>query len=87
MSKVNCIHHVINKQFGLKAKPWRISVLIDIILKKNICAIASTNAGKNLVYQTIPVVTKGFLPAISTTIAFTEDQVRVFSKYCFYISF
>ena len=47
--------------------------------KKDICVIASTNTGKSLVYQAIPVVTRGSVLVISLTIILMEDQVRAFS--------
>lgn len=57
MPEVDYIQRVINNRFGLKAQPWQVSVLVDIVMKKrDVCAIASTNAGKSLVYQAIPVV-------------------------------
>lgn len=50
------------------------SVLIDITLKKrDICAIASTNAGRSLVYQAILVVIGVFVLIISPTITLIED--------------
>ncbi len=62
--------------------------MVDITLKKrDMCAIASTNAGKSLIYQAIPVVTGGFVLVISPTIAFMEDQVRTSLKYYLYDSF
>ncbi len=52
------------------------SVLIDITQKKrDVCALASTNAGKSLVYQAVPVITGGSILVISPTIALMEDQV------------
>lgn len=74
MPEVDCICRVINEQFDLKAKSWQVSVLVDITLKKrDVCAIASTNASKNLVYQAIPIVTRGFILVISPTITLMED--------------
>lgn len=76
MPEVSYIHHGIYVQFGLKARPWQVSVLIDICQKKrNVCALASTNAGKNLVYQAISVITGESVLVISPTIALMEDQV------------
>ena len=77
MPEVDRIRRVITKRFRLKARPWQVSVLVDITHKKrDVCAIASTNAGKSLVYQAIPVVTGGSVLVISPTIALMEDQVR-----------
>lgn len=88
MPEVDRICRVINERFGLKARPWQVSVLVDITLKKrDVCAIASTNAGKSLVYQAILIVTRGFVLVISPTIALIEDQVRVSSKFCLCIGF
>ena len=76
MPEVSCIRQAIHARFGLKARPWQVSVLIDITEKKrNICAIASTNAGKSLIYQVILVITGGSILVISPTIALMEDQV------------
>ena len=76
MPEVSRIRQGIYAQFGLKARPWQMSVLIDICQKKrDVCALASTNAGKSLVYQTIPIITGGSVLVISPTIAHIEDQV------------
>lgn len=49
-------------------------MLINIFQKqRGICALASTNADKSLVYQAIPVIIKGFVLVISSTIALMED--------------
>ncbi len=78
--EVDYICQVINGRFGLKARSWQVSVMVDITHKKrDVCAIASTNAGKCLVYQAIPVVTGGSVLVISLTIALMEDQVRASS--------
>lgn len=62
--------------------------MVDITLKKrDVCTIASTNASKSLVYQAIPVVTRGSVLVISPTITLMEDQVRVSSNYCLCIGF
>ena len=51
--------------------------MVDIILKKrDVCAIANTNAGKSLVYQTILVVIGDFILVILPTIALMENQIR-----------
>lgn len=87
MPEVNHIHRVINKQFGLRARCWQVSIVINITLrKKDVCIIANINAGKSHVYQAIPVVTKSFVLVISSTITLMEDQVRISSKYCLYVS-
>lgn len=58
MLEVNYICRIITKYFRLKARPWQVCILIDIIYKKtNFYAIASTNTSKSLVYQTILVIT------------------------------
>ena len=76
MLEVSRICQGIYAQFGLKARPWQVSVLIDICQKKrDICALASTNAGKSLVYQAIPIITGGSVLVISPTIALMEDQI------------
>lgn len=81
MPEVDHICQVINKRFGLRPRSWQVSVVVDITLKKrDMGAIASTNAGKSLVYQAIPVVTRGSVIVISPTIALMEDQVRISSK-------
>lgn len=75
MPEVDRICRVINERFVLKARPWQVSVLVDITLKKrDVCAIASTNAGKRLVYQAIPVVTRGSVVVISPTIALMKTR-------------
>lgn len=51
MIEVKSDCHTINNYFNLKVRPWQVSIIIDIIkLKKNIYAIAETNAGKSLIY-------------------------------------
>ncbi len=48
--------------------------MIDITpTKRDVCAIASTNAGKNLVYQAILVVTEGFVLVLSPTITLIKN--------------
>lgn len=61
MPKIDHIHQLINKYFKLKARPWQVSILVNIIQKKNVCTIASINASKNLVYQAISIITGGFV--------------------------
>lgn len=76
MPQVSRIRQAIYAQFGLKARPWQVGVLIDISQKqRDVCALASTNAGKSLVYQAILVITGGSVLVISPTIALMEDQV------------
>ena len=49
--EVDRIHQVITKRFRSKARPWQVSVLVDITHKKrDVCTIASTNTDKSLVY-------------------------------------
>lgn len=85
MSKIDYICQVIKERFGLKARPWQVSVVVDITLKKkNIYAIASNNTDKILVYQIIPVVIGGSILVLSPTIALIEDQIRISSKYYLY---
>ncbi len=77
MREVDHICQIISRYFGLKARPWQVSVLVDITLKKrDVCTIASTNAGKSLVYQAILIVMGGLVLVISPTIALIEDQIR-----------
>ncbi len=77
MPEVDRIRRIISGRFRLKARLWQISVLVNITHKKSdVCIIASTNTGKSLVYQAIPVVTGGLVLVISPTIALMEDQVR-----------
>lgn len=65
-----------SSQFNVKARPWQVSVVVDITKQnRDVCAIAGTNAGKSLVYQSIPVITGGSVLVISPTIALMEDQV------------
>lgn len=76
MKEVNIICGVINEQFRVKARPWQVSVVIDITKRRrDVCIIAGINAGKSLVYQSIPVFTGGSVLVISPTIALMEDQV------------
>lgn len=78
MPEVARIRRAINEHLGLKARPWQVSVVADITQKKrDVCALASTNAGKSLVYQAIPIVTGGSVLVISPTIALMEDQVSL----------
>lgn len=87
ISQVDNIYSVINEQFALKARSWQISVFVDIILKqKNMCANIRTNVAKSVVYLAILIVPTSFVFIISPIIAFIKDQIRAFSKYCYYIS-
>ncbi len=52
--------------------------------KSDVCAIAGTNAGKSLVYQSIPIVTGGSVLVILPTIALIEDQVCIAPKMLYY---
>ncbi len=80
MLEMDRICQVISGCFGLKARLWQVSVLVDITLKKrDVYAIASTNASKNLVYQAISVVMGGLVLVILTTITLMEDQIRASS--------
>ena len=79
--EVDLVRRAINRQFNVKARPWQVSVVFDITKRnRDVCAIAGTNAGKSLVYQSIPVITDSIVLVISPTIALMEDQVR-----CLYI--
>lgn len=72
--EVESVRRVINTYFNLKARPWQVNAVIDITKRKrDVCAIAGTNAGKSLVYQSIPVITGGCVLVISPTIALMED--------------
>lgn len=82
MTEVNAVRQAINERFNAKARPWQVGVVIDITKRKrDVCAIAGTNAGKRLVYQSIPVVTGGSVLVISPTIALMEDQVCCAAGY------
>lgn len=73
---MDLVRRAINEQFNVKARPWQISVVVNITRRnRDVCAIAGTNAGKSLVYQSILVITGGFVLVISPTIALMEDQV------------
>lgn len=73
---MNAVCQAINERFNVKAKPWQISIVIDITKQKqDVYAIASTNASKNFIYQSILVVIGGFVLVILPTITFIEDQV------------
>ena len=77
MPKVNHICQEITKRFRLKTRSWQVSVLIDITYKKrDVYAIASTNIGKNLRYQAIPVVLESLVLVFSSKISLIEDLVR-----------
>ncbi len=53
-------------------------MLIDITQnKRDVCAITNINAGKSLVYQAIPIITRGFVLVISSIITLMEDWVIV----------
>lgn len=80
MPKVDHICRVITRHLRLKARPWQVNVLIDITHnKRDVYVIASTNIGMSLVYQAIPIVTRGLVFVISSIIAPMEDQVRALS--------
>ncbi len=73
MKEVKSVCQVINTHFKLKATPWQVDAVMDVTKhKKDICAIADTNAGKSFVDQSIPVVTSGSVLEILPTIAFME---------------
>ena len=79
------IRQIINIYFNLKARPWQIGAVIDIIkYKRDICAIANTNADKSFVYQSILIVTSRFVLVILPTIALMEDQVCIAPKILYY---
>ncbi len=81
MKEVESVRQVINTHFNLKARLWQVDAVIDITKRqKDVCAIAGTSTGKNLVYQSIPVITRGFILVISPTIAFMEYQVCIAPK-------
>lgn len=48
--------------------------------KRNIYAIVDINANKNLVYQSILVITRGSVLVILPIITFIEDQVCIALK-------
>lgn len=52
--------------------------------KKDVYAIADTNADKSFVYQLILIVTGGSVLLISLTIALMEDQVCIVPKMLYY---
>lgn len=69
VKEVERVCQVINTHFNLKAKLWQVGAIIDITKhKKDICAIVGTNADKSLVYQTLPMVTRGSVLVILPTI-------------------
>ena len=81
VKEIERVRQVINIHFNLKARPWQVGAVVDITKRKrDVCAIAGTNSGKNLVYQSIPVVTKASVLVISPTIALMEDQVCIAPK-------
>lgn len=51
MQEVDTIRRGINERFRVKAKPWQVSIVIDVTKQRqDVCAIAGINAGKSLVY-------------------------------------
>ena len=76
MVEVETVCRAINTHLNLKARPWQVSIVIDITKhKRDVCAIARTNAGKSLLYQSVPVITGGSVIVILPAIALMEDQV------------
>ena len=74
--EVDLVRRAINDQFNVKAKPWQVSVVVDITKRnQDVFAVAGTNAGKSLVYQSILVITSGSVLVISPTITLMEDQI------------
>ena len=50
IKEVESIRQIINTHFNFKVRPWQVGAIIDITkCKRDFCAIAGTNAGKNLV--------------------------------------
>ncbi len=81
VKEVKSVRQIINTHFNLKARPWQVGAIIDITkCKRDVCAITGTSTGKNLVYQSIPVITRGFVLVISPTIALMKDQVCIAPK-------
>lgn len=81
VKKVESVRQVINTHFNLKARSWQVSAVIDITKrKKDMYAIAGINAGKNLVYQSISVDTKGSVLVILPTIALIKNLVCIAPK-------
>ncbi len=81
VKEVENIHQVINTHFNHKARPWQVGAIIDITKRKrDVCAIADTSTGKNLIYQSIPVITGGSVLVISPTITLMKDQVYIVPK-------
>ncbi len=81
MKEVESVRQVINTHFNIKARPWQVSIIIDITkCKRDICAIIDTSANKSLVYQLIPVIIGGSVLVILVTIVLIEDQVCIASK-------
>ena len=77
MKEVESVYQVINTYFKLKARPWQVGAVMDITKRKrDICAIAGINAGKSLIYQSILVITGGFVLVISPTIALMDLSWR-----------
>ncbi len=81
VKEVESVCQVIHTHFNLKPRPWQVGAIMDITKRKrDVCTIAGTSAGKNFVYQSIPVVIGGSVLVISPTIAFIEDQVCIAPK-------
>lgn len=73
MPEVDRVYQIIIEWFSFNIKSWQVSILVNITLKKkDVCTIISINTSKSLVYQVIPVVTRGFVLVISPTIALME---------------
>lgn len=72
----NRIQKSIKSKFALNPKPWQVNVVADITKsKRDVVVIAGTSAGKNLPYQSIPLLTGGIILVVLPTIALMEDQV------------
>ena len=81
VKEVERVRQVINTHFNLKARPWQVGAVVDITKRKrDVCAIAGTNSGKNLVYQSIPVITEGSVLVILPAITLMVDQVCITPK-------
>lgn len=65
----------VKAKFGLESHSWQITVVTNIThYKKDVFVIASTNAGKNLTYQSIFKITEDIILVISPIITLIEDQ-------------
>lgn len=74
-SNVTAVRRTIKEKTGIVAKPWQVSVMLDIVnAQKDVVVLAGTGSGKSLPYQLIPLIkTNAIVLVVLPTIALMCD--------------